>query len=81
MRIKHKKRPILLKRLPDTPKMRANIPARVYQSLKPGVCKEAAGRAVVLTVVKFQKLIAMRFAKAQKQVKKYNLLPAADCCN
>src|SRR6476661_3202822 len=45
--IKNTESPILLKRLRDTPRTRANTAAREYQSLKPGLCKEAAGRAVV----------------------------------
>src|SRR6185369_5187121 len=39
-----------LKRLRDAPRTRANTAAREYQSLEPGLCKEAAGRAVVVTL-------------------------------
>src|SRR5438270_3926670 len=49
MRMKHKNSPILFKRMPDAPRTRAKTAAREYQTLIPGLCKEAAGRAVVLT--------------------------------
>src|SRR6476469_9643110 len=47
--IKHRTSPNL-KRLRDAPRTRANTAAREYQSFEPGLCKEAAGRAVVLTL-------------------------------
>ena len=41
---------ILLKRLRVAPSRRANTMAKEYQSFEPGWCKDAAGRAVVLTL-------------------------------
>ena len=46
---KHNTALILLKRQRVAPNRRANTMAKEYQSFKPGLCKEAAGRAVVLT--------------------------------
>jgi len=39
----------LLRDLPDATRARANTAASEYQSLKPGRCKAAEGRAVVFT--------------------------------
>src|SRR5438270_9247201 len=47
--IKHNTALILLKRLRAAPSRRANTMAKEYQSFEPGLCKDAAGRAVVLT--------------------------------
>jgi len=47
---KHNTALILLKRLRVAPSRRANTMAKEYQSFEPGLCKDAAGRAVVLTL-------------------------------
>src|SRR5438270_10094082 len=48
--IKQRKSPTPFQRLRDAPSKRASTIAKEYQSFEPGLCKEAAGRAVVLTV-------------------------------
>lgn len=47
--MRHRMSPILLKPPREAPSTRANTAAREYQSVEPGLCKKAAGRAVVLT--------------------------------